>query len=107
MFVGSSMGSLSLKADPQNPMHKMDYRAYTISKAAENMLALHYASKYEDDKTWRFDISCPGYCGTNLNAYAGSNPPETGAVNAVRLATTLGTEGETGTFSNTEGPIPW
>ena len=69
------------------------------------MLMLHYALKYKDNG-WKINASCPGYCASNLNAFAGINTPDSGALNAVSLAT-LGEEGETGTFSNKEGVIAW
>jgi hypothetical protein len=44
---------------------------------------------------------------TNLCAFDDrAGPVEEGAVNAVRLAT-LGADGETGKFSNKDGPVPW
>ena len=78
---------------------------YRSSKAALNMLMLHYAFKYKDNG-WKINASCPGFCATNLNAFAGIDSPANGALNAVRLAT-LGEEGETGTFSNKEGVMAW
>jgi NAD(P)-dependent dehydrogenase (short-subunit alcohol dehydrogenase family) len=81
----------------------VDLPIYQSSKAALDML--HYARKYKNDG-WKINASCPGYCATNLNSFSGNNTPESGALNAVRLAT-LGEEGETGTFSNKEGVIAW
>jgi len=69
------------------------------------MLMLHYAHKYKDDG-WKVNASCPGYCATNLNGFVGKDTPASGAMNVVRLAT-LGKDGETGTFSNKEGPMAW
>ena len=48
----------------------------------------------------------PGFIKTNLNDYAGTGTVEEGAREPVRLAL-LGADGPTGTFSNTEGVIPW
>jgi hypothetical protein len=42
----------------------------------------------------------------NLNNYEGTGTVEDGAKEPVRLAL-LGADGPTGTFSNSEGPIPW
>ncbi|TVY45755.1 Short-chain dehydrogenase/reductase [Lachnellula occidentalis] len=78
---------------------------YRSSKSALNMLMMHYASMYKD-AGWKVNASCPGYCATNLNAFAGMDTPDNGALNAVRLAT-LGEDGETGTFSNKDGVIAW
>lgn len=112
VFISSGLGSVSLLADPKlgsparNHAKNFDFPHYTTSKAAFNQLALHYIVKYEDDKDWKLNICCPGHCATNLNAYAGANTPESGAINACRLAT-LGPDGESGTFTNKEGTIPW
>jgi NAD(P)-dependent dehydrogenase (short-subunit alcohol dehydrogenase family) len=69
------------------------------------MLCLAYAKKYRE-KGWKINACCPGYVATGLNNFAGVGTPESGAINAVRLAT-LGLDGETGTYSNKEGLIPW
>lgn len=100
VFVSSGLGSLS---------HHRDYPVglpiYRSSKAALNMIMLHYAFKYKD-AGWKVNAVCPGFCATNLNSYRGTDTPENGAVNPVRLAT-LGDDGETGTFSNEEGIVTW
>jgi NAD(P)-dependent dehydrogenase (short-subunit alcohol dehydrogenase family) len=100
VFISSYLGSLTSRWG-----NSVDLPIYRSSKAALNMLMLHYASKYKDDG-WKINATCPGYCATNLNAFAGIDSPANGALNAVRLAT-LGGEGETGTFSNKDGIIPW
>ncbi len=48
----------------------------------------------------------PGFTKTNLNGYEGTQTVEEGAREAVRVAL-LGPDGPTGTFSRTEGVIPW
>lgn len=108
VFISSSLGSVSRKADPSLGYHARtaEYTHYTTSKAALNMLALHYAVRYEGRGDWKLNLCCPGYCATSLNGFAGTNPPEHGAINACRLAT-LGPDGETGTFSDKDGIIPW
>lgn len=109
VFVSSGLGSVSLKADPALGFTSRKLEGawhYTTSKAALNQLALHYVVRYEGRADWKVNINCPGYCATNLNSYSGSNAPEAGAINAVRLAT-LGPDGESGTFTNKEGTIPW
>lgn len=98
--MSSYMGSLANRWG--NPVPLPIYRS---SKAALNMLMLHYAFKYKDDG-WKINATCPGYCATNLNGFAGMDTPANGALNAVRLAT-LGEDGETGTFSNKEGKMAW
>lgn len=106
VFVGSSLGSLTYKADPAHFNRKVVAKPYTISKTAENMLALFYAAQFDGHNDWKVNISCPGYCSTNLNEFHGTDPPESGAINACRLAT-LGPDGETNTFTGKEGVRPW
>ncbi|ROW01512.1 hypothetical protein VSDG_02048 [Cytospora chrysosperma] len=109
VFVSSRLGSVGLKGDPAlgSPARKMEFWHYSTSKAALNMLALHYAIRYEDRPDWKLNLCCPGYCATNLNGFAGTSPPEKGAINACRLAT-LGPDGESGTYSDQGGAtIPW
>ncbi|KAM5355818.1 hypothetical protein ACJ41O_002464 [Fusarium nematophilum] len=108
VFVSSGLGSLTLKADPAFPFHKDDFGVYTHSKAALNMLALHYATTYEDDPQWKINMVCPGHlCGTNLNGYAVQTPPSLGAISACRVAT-LGPDGKTGTYTNDKDEnLPW
>ena len=101
VFISSDISSLTDRWN--NPVFLPVYRS---SKAALNMIMLHYAVKYKSSSKWKVNACCPGYCATNLNAFAGTNTPASGALNAVRLAT-LGLEGETGTFSSKEGPISW
>ncbi|KAI3401665.1 hypothetical protein diail_9329 [Diaporthe ilicicola] len=106
VFISSGLGSVSLKADPKSPLRKMEYVHYTTSKSALNQLALHYVARYEDKKDWKLNLCDPGYVATNLNAYAGTGTAESGAINACRLAA-LGPDGESGTYTNKEGTVPW
>lgn len=106
VFIGSSIGSLTSKADPASATRSLPWIPYTISKTAEHMLALFYAAKFDGQSDWKVNISCPGFCATNLNGFEGTNTPESGAINAVRLAT-LGPDGETGTFTGHEGVRAW
>ena len=105
VFVSSSVGSLQLRTDPKTPTRATPFTEYPSSKAAMNMICLHYAVKYEKEG-WKVNASCPGLCKTHLNGFSRGDPPEDGALNACRLAT-LGSDGETGTFSDRSGPVPW
>jgi len=106
IFMTSSVGSIGSLADKSCLWRKERFRIYCTSKAALNMLMMQYAVQYEDDLSWKINACCPGHCATNLNAGKGMEPPEMGAINAVRLAT-VGKEGETGTFTNRFGTVPW
>lgn len=107
VFVSTALSSLTLKADPTNPMHSFDFGVYTHSKSALNMIALHYATRYENDSQWKINIACPGHNSrTALNGFAGTEPVDLGAISSVKAAT-LGPDGETGTFKDDKRIIPW
>ncbi|KAG8533608.1 uncharacterized protein KY384_001348 [Bacidia gigantensis] len=113
VFVSSEMGSIDNALNPSFKFYDLSPRImqYKASKAAMNMVAACFAVKYKD-RGWKVNITCPGLRATNFTsgpnaaskAFNGGTADE-GALNAVRLAT-LGEDGETGTFSNIEGPMP-
>ncbi|KAJ7471419.1 hypothetical protein B0H11DRAFT_2039897 [Mycena galericulata] len=105
VFVSSDLGSLALRADPAGRFSSVDLPAYQTSKAALNMLALGYAHRYRG-KGWKVNIHNPGFTATDLNGGRGTGTVEDGAKNGIRLAT-LGEDGETATYSEKEGPLPW
>jgi NAD(P)-dependent dehydrogenase (short-subunit alcohol dehydrogenase family) len=100
VFMSSNLGSFGW-----NISDGLMHPAYRSSKTTLNMLCLTYAQIYRG-KGWKINACCPGYVATHLNSFAGMGTAESGAINAVRLAT-LGVNGETGTYSNKEGRIPW
>jgi NAD(P)-dependent dehydrogenase (short-subunit alcohol dehydrogenase family) len=107
VFVSTALGSLTLKADPACPLHNLDFGVYTHSKSALNMLALHYAVRYEKDTQWKINIVCPGHNSkTALNGYAGDEAVDLGAISSCNAAA-LGADGETGTWRDDKRTIPW
>lgn len=103
----SGLGSQADKADKAHYIHRLEYGAYSVTKAALNSLTLHYSARYEDDETWKINMVCPGLCATNINGfYEGGEDPAMGAIAACRVAT-LGVEGETGTFTDRHGVKAW
>jgi len=104
--VSSNLSSMSLKSDPGHWNHKQEYGPYSVSKSALNMLTLHYVTRYMDDPTWKINMTCPGYCATNMNGYSGHVEASSGAINTARLAT-LGPDGPMGTFTDKNGVIAW
>ncbi|KAJ7472670.1 hypothetical protein FB451DRAFT_1469583 [Mycena latifolia] len=105
VFVSSDLGSLAFFADPKGRYNDARFTAYRCSKAAMNMLALGYASRFRA-QGWKVNIHNPGYTATDFNHHSGPGTVEDAAVGAVRLAT-LENDGETGTYSEKEGPLPW
>jgi NAD(P)-dependent dehydrogenase (short-subunit alcohol dehydrogenase family) len=101
----SSMGSLTLAADPESPVAGLNLLAYNSSKAALNAVTLEYAKELRDTSI-KVNAADPGYCDTDLNGHQGYRTPSQGATAAVALAT-LPADGPTGSFSGDGGTIPW
>ncbi|KAJ7067248.1 hypothetical protein C8F01DRAFT_1120749 [Mycena amicta] len=108
VFVSSDLGSAGLLADPESRYKGMPiyFPAYRASKAALNILALIYVTRFRE-KGWKVNIDNPGYTATDLNDHKGVGSVQDGARNAVRLATLGEDDGVTGTYSEKEGPMPW
>jgi NAD(P)-dependent dehydrogenase (short-subunit alcohol dehydrogenase family) len=108
VFVSSHTGSMGIRSDPSQEMYPQQHKprgpVYRSSKAALNMLMLHYAALFED-KGGKVNASCPNLTATNFARGMG-RPVSESAVNIVRLAT-LAEDGETGTYSDEYGPVPW
>ncbi|KAF3008005.1 hypothetical protein E8E14_000254 [Neopestalotiopsis sp. 37M] len=106
VFMSSRMGSLSVKTDSSDRSAMRHFPIYRSSKCALNMIMLHYASLFRE-RGWKVNSCDPGLTATAL---AGNQKNlgtvEDGAKNCIRLAT-LDSNGETGTFTNKEGAIPW
>ncbi|KAE8323532.1 hypothetical protein BDV39DRAFT_195757 [Aspergillus sergii] len=106
VFVSSALGSLTLSNDENWPHRHIVSKAYKSSKAALNMLVLHY-SRALQDVSGLVNTVCPGLVKTKLNGYAEDGvTPDVGARRIVELAL-LGPDGPTATFSDRDGPIPW
>ncbi|KAL8787248.1 MAG: hypothetical protein Q9195_007858 [Heterodermia aff. obscurata] len=107
VFVSSEMGSVGNTLDPSFPYYGAHYVSYKASKSAVNMLGAMYAVKHGKDG-FKVNVCCPGLRATNFAGpiTARGGDPEEGAINACRLAA-VGVDGETGTFTNLEGTLPW
>jgi len=108
VFTSSRLGSLTQRTDPEDPYYSAMLPAYRTSKAALNMLCLHYAVKHRQSSGGRWKVNAvePGHVATNLNGFRGPEPVESGATEIVRMAM-LGADGPTGTFSSNAGIVPW
>jgi len=99
VFVSSELGSMDVAA---RGLTNLQYTQYNCSKAALNMLALNYLKRLKDENI-TVVVTTPGFCGTNLNAYAGTRSPEDGATEIVYAAT----QQENGTFMKSGNVVPW
>lgn len=104
VFVGSGAGSIE-KLSRRKPDEVMENFFYGSSKAAENYLAVHYARKFPE---WKVNSVDPGLRATKINdaELREDTQPALGAVRVVELVR-QGSEGETGTFSSSEGSVAW
>lgn len=108
VFVSSHTGSLGIRNDPSSEMwvqlSNPSFPIYRSSKAALNMLTLHYAAMFKE-KGWKVNATAPNLTATRFSHGVG-RPASESAVNIVRLAT-LKTYGESGTFSDENGTVAW
>ena len=104
VMTGSSGASLTLNSDPDNP-HRRMFGNYSASKAAEHAVMLAFALALEGTNI-KVNAACPGFTSTALNNFNGTRSVEEGAREPVRLAL-IGADGPTGSFSDTDGPVPW
>lgn len=104
--ISSGAGSLTLNSNPDFPLRPFFDAGYAASKTALNGLTLAMAIELEAEGI-KVNAVSPGYTNTRLTGFAGTDTPEQGAAEAVRLAL-LGSDGPTGTFSHaTMGALPW
>lgn len=102
--VSSTVGSLTMTADPSNPYRSIA-GVYGATKTALNAVTLSLAVELEGTRI-KINAVCPGYTATDLNNFQGTRTVEQAAQEPVRLAL-LDENGPTGTFSNEDGPLPW
>ncbi len=103
--VSSGAGSLTRNSDKGFAHRAIFGPVYPASKTALNAMTLAMAIELESTNI-KVNAACPGFTGTNLNNYAGTQSLEEGAREPLRLAL-IGPDGPTGTFSNAAGPLPW
>lgn len=103
--VSSPLGSLTLRANPENLIAKVGLLAYGSSKAAVNSITLHYANELRGTNIL-VNAANPGMVATDLNSHSGPRTVEQGAKIIVELAT-LGEKGPTGIFAGDDGFVPW
>ncbi len=102
--VSSMIGSLALASDFEGPLKDFKFIAYASSKAALNMLTVHYAWQWRDTRH-RANAVHPGNVVTEANPN-GEISVEEGAKTSVELAT-VPNDGPNGTFSYLGETMPW
>jgi len=102
--VSSTLGSLTLNADPSFPYRTAFGVSYGASKTALNAITLAFAIELEGTNI-RICAASPGFTSTALNNFQGVETIEEGSRNVVRAA--LGENGATDLFTGPDGPYPW
>ncbi|KAH9838206.1 KR domain [Teratosphaeria destructans] len=105
IFVSSSLGTIEFAADSKHPYNGKLYKVYRSSKSALNMVMACVGSTLEDEG-FVVGAMCPGYCGTNLNGYAGPKDPSDGA-KVIVLAVEAGKDRVHKKVIHEEGAYPW
>ncbi|HLK21469.1 MAG TPA: SDR family NAD(P)-dependent oxidoreductase, partial [Bryobacteraceae bacterium] len=103
--VSSGLGSLTKSGDPAWTHVAAKFLGYAASKSALNMLTVQLAWELRNTSI-KVNSVDPGYTATDLNRHTGTQTIPEGAAEIVRLAL-LGDRAPTGTFSNTQGIVPW
>jgi NAD(P)-dependent dehydrogenase (short-subunit alcohol dehydrogenase family) len=114
VLFSSIFGSITTRRDLWTPwpVDTSGVLPECASYAALNMVAAAYASKY---RNWRINAVCPGYGEQPpiLVVYDGILGVMTKKEATYEVITqlvkmcTLGPDGETGTFTNKDGVLPW
>jgi NAD(P)-dependent dehydrogenase (short-subunit alcohol dehydrogenase family) len=103
--VSSGLGSLTQNGDPAYPSAAVKFLGYSASKAALNMLTVQLAYELRGTAI-KVNSADPGYTATDLNGHQGTQTIPEGAAEAIRLAL-LPDNGPTGTYSDSQGIVPW
>jgi NAD(P)-dependent dehydrogenase (short-subunit alcohol dehydrogenase family) len=103
--VSSGLGSLAQSGDPNHLSAAVKLIGYSAAKAALNMLTVQLAYELRDTRI-KVNSADPGYTATDLNGHRGHQTIPEGAAEAIRLAL-LPDGGPTGSFSNSDGRVPW
>jgi len=103
--ISSAGGSLTLKDNPSD-YSRQYVGVYQASKTALNAVTQAFAIELEGTNI-KVNAACPGFTATDLSNFApGAGSVEDAAREPVRLAL-LDANGPTGTFSNSDGRLPW
>ena len=101
--VSSGVGSLGLASDPEGPWSDVNAPVYASSKAALNMLTIHYSAAFP---RMRINSVDPGFTATDLNNHRGTQTVEQGAEVIIRYAL-ITPDGPTGGFFDRNGAEVW
>ena len=113
LHISSTLGSLAISSDRQLVEYRLDSRAYRMSKAALNMLAVQ-DSKVLGEQGVKVFAVCPGLVESNLrgpgdqqrSANGRAGDPEVSGRTILRIMEG-GMDADVGKFVNKDGVLPW
>nr|WP_156319381.1 SDR family oxidoreductase [Secundilactobacillus paracollinoides] len=103
--VSSAVGSLTLASDATTSIYQHSAVGYQASKTAVNMFTVDLANELSDT-TVTVNAVNPGWVDTSFAGGGGDKTVQEGVARTVELAL-LATNDITGTFSDTQGIVPW
>jgi len=102
--ISSGLASLSWIADPNCWSRDYFDVVYAASKTALNAVTMAFALELEKENI-KVNAVSPGFTATALNNFQGTDSPEEGSREPIRVA--LETDGPTMTFTGPDGPFQW
>lgn len=110
VVVSSTLGSLSLNANPGNPYRTSFDAVYGASKTALNGVFLSLAIELESTHI-KVNMVSPGFTATALNNFQGTDTVEEGSLEPIRVALAedipTGSFTGPGNFTGTNNLVPW
>ncbi len=98
--VSTSMASLALAAEIDNPAYPKRFVVYQSSKAALNMYTVNLAFELRDT-AFKVNAVCPGYTRTDFTGQQGTSAPEEAGARIAKYAM-IDAAGPTGRFFSEE-----
>lgn len=98
--VSTSMASLALAAEIDNPAYPKRFVVYQSSKAALNMYTVNLAFELRDT-AFKVNAVCPGYTRTDFTGQQGTSAPEEAGARIAKYAM-IDATGPTGRFISEE-----
>ncbi len=98
--VSTSMASLALAAEINNPAYPKRFVVYQSSKAALNMYTVNLAFELRDT-AFKVNAVCPGYTRTDFTGQQGTSAPEEAGARIAKYAM-IDAAGPTGRFFSEE-----
>lgn len=103
--ISSAVGSLTVASDPTSSVYKHFSFGYQASKAAVNMFTIDLANELKDTQITVNSVN-PGWVATDSDVGGGPKTIKEGVARTVELALQP-TNSISGTFSDTDGIVPW